>query len=159
MPTSTVIISQKRKGGQDLLEETGVKKYRYKYRFVVKKQLWSLKTLTNTPLFHLLLLLVFFVLIIMKRSLCLPPAPSICPAMGSSLRRTGFTRKLPVAQPQWPGHGSDCPGLYHSTAPPTQVTGPASWDGDPKVLFWAREESQHLTSNPELRPDVLISVS
>ena len=75
MLTSTVIISQKRKGGQDLLEETGVKKYRYKYRFVVKKQLWSLKTLTNTPLFHLLLLLVFFVLIIMKRSLCPAPHP------------------------------------------------------------------------------------
>lgn len=56
-----------------MLEETGVKRYRYKYRLVVKKQLWPLKTFTNTPLFHLLLLLVFFVLIIMKRSLCPPP--------------------------------------------------------------------------------------
>lgn len=78
--------------------------------------------------------------------------------MGSSLRRTGFTKKLPVAQPAWPGPGSDRPGLYYSTAPPTQLTGPASWDGDPKVPFWAREETQHLTSNPELRPDVFISV-
>lgn len=58
------------------------------------------------------------------------------------------------------GQAQDLTALRYTTALhlPTQLTGPASWDGDPKVLFWAREETQHLTSNPELRPDVFISV-
>ena len=56
MPTSTVIISQKRKGGQDLLEETGVKRYRHKIAACHKETVTAIED-TNTPLFHLLLLL------------------------------------------------------------------------------------------------------